>query len=324
MSEKAIGMTYLTHAQLGNHNAGSGSSQLSDLKMYENKPYISGQAYRHAVRDALDKVFDSPHECTPQDACGELENCVVCDLMGYMNPDLEEPTPDTRYSPLRVTPLLGQYETEVTADRIQQFSPNGSRKKDEDGGSDTDGGSDGDGDDEDKFENSIAYRELTDNTYRGAWMVDVDSVGRRETEGFSDGEVGHQYNRNFENVVSNRDERVRKLIQALRAASGLAGQARHMADFMPDAVVAIAGDVYTQRVTNALHLEDDRTLNIPTLEAVLSDLEYDDCKIVMAGTRNPEVMDNWDEFFAVAEEHDGVEVCDSVSACFGELESVFE
>lgn len=311
MTKTALGMTYLTHAQLGNHNAGEGSSQLADLKMYDNRPYISGQAYRHAIREAVRKHTDENTECTTNDSCGEVGNCILCDLFGYMNPPLENPK---RYSPLRVTPPLGQYDAEVTTDMIVQYAPGGSQKKDE---SDDDSGSS-------DTDNKIGYRELTDNVYKGAWMVDCDSIGRREREQYdSDGEVGHRYERDLETVAENRVERIRTLLKGLQYATGLAGQARHMADFMPDAVVATASDSYSQRVTNALHLENGE-LNTRVFESVLADLTHNGEQVWVAGTYNPTVMENWDEFFEISETRENVTVCDSVSGCYDKLNAALD
>lgn len=311
MTQSALGMAYLTHAQLGNHNAGEGSKQLSDLKMYGNRPYISGQAYRHAIREAVQDSAEENVECTPQDACGDLENCLLCDIFGYMNMDLNEPIPEKRVSPLRVTPLVGQYDADVTTDMILQYAPGGSRKKDDD-------------DDGNAEENKIGYRELTDNVYKGAWMLDCDSIGQREREGFNDdNEPGHRYERDLDTVVEDRPERVQTLLDGLKNASGLAGQARHMADFMPDVVVATANDTYSQRVTNALHIEDGE-LNIPAFESVVEDLTHDGGNVWVAGTHNPTVMDNWEAFFDAAEAHENVTVCASVSDCYDQLAATLD
>lgn len=311
MTHSALGMSYLTHAQLGNHNAGEGSKQLSDLKMYGNRPYISGQAYRHAIREAVQESANNRVDCTPVDACGNLGECLLCDLFGYMNSNLEEPTPDKRMSPLRVTPLLGQYDAEVTTDMILQYAPGGSRKKDDDEESNVE-------------ENKIGYRELTDNVYKGAWMLDCASVGQRERETLNgDEEAGHRYERELETVVDDRDNRIRTLIDGLQHASTLAGQARHMADFMPDAVVATVNDTYSQRVTNALHIEDGE-LNIPAFTSVLDDLTHNDGQVWVAGTYNPNVMNNWGEFFDAAESHASVEMCSSVTECYDHLKATLD
>lgn len=315
MTHTALGMSYLTHAQLGNHNAGEGSKQLADLKMYDNRPYISGQAYRHAIRTAVQNIVDNGVDCTPQDACGDIEHCLLCDLFGYMNTNLDEPTPTKRHSPIRVTPFVGQYDAEVTTDMILQYAPGGSRKKSEE---------DKDKETSNRPDNKIGYRELTDNVYKGAWMLDCDSVGQRERETFDgDASAGHRYERKLETVVADRTERMRALIKGLQNATGLAGQARHMADFMPDAVVATANETYSQRVTNALHLEDG-SLNIPAFDSVLADLTHNGGQVWVGGTHNPTVMDNWDEFFTTAEDHAGVTVCASVSDCYDELAATLD
>ena len=72
---KALGAATLTHVDLGNHNAGEGGSQLSNLKRVGNRPYISGQAYRHAIKDALRARTSEGVDCTPQYACGEVSTC---------------------------------------------------------------------------------------------------------------------------------------------------------------------------------------------------------------------------------------------------------
>lgn len=303
---KSIAMAYLSHGRLGNHNAGEGGSQLSNLKMYDNKPYISGQALRHAVRDALRQHTSEGIDCTPTDACGDVENCRICDIFGYMNTDIE---PNTRTSPLRMTPALGTYPRPVQTDMIVQFGVHGSRKKDED--SDSDHG------------NQIAYRELIENTYHGAWALDISMLGRRESEEmFEDREPGHQYEREMENFVKEqeRHERVNLLLAALRDHAQLAGQARHMADFMPDLAVAAEMTSYNQRVTNALQVDEEtEELNVQTLESVCNDITTLGGTVYVAGTYNQNVIENWNEVMDAVSNLDDVEVLDSVAQCYERL-----
>lgn len=308
-----IGMAYLTHGQLGNHNAGEGGSQLSDLKMYDNKPYISGQALRHAVRDALKMQTSEGVDCTPTDACGDVSNCKMCDIFGYMNTDLDPREEDghepTRTSPLRMTPSLGIYSEPVTTDMIVQFGVGGSVKKED--GSDADHG------------NSIAYRELVENVYHGAWALDKAMVGRRESEEmYGDRQTGHRYERDIVELVdeSERQTRVNELINALRDHSQLAGQARHMADFMPDLCVAAELDSYNQRITNALQVdEESKELNINLLESVCTDIVELGGKVYIAGNYNNEIITNWDELFDSVERINGVEKTESVTQCYEKL-----
>lgn len=164
---KALGIASLTHVDLGNHNAGEGGSQLSNLKTVDNRPYISGQAYRHAIKDALRNLTAEGVDCTPRYACGEIESCKLCDLFGYMNTDLDgddDPNPK-RVSPLRVSPLVGQYDRPVTTDMILQY-------------------------DVENADNRIGYRELSENVFHGALAVDVPAIGQRENESIADGDDG--------------------------------------------------------------------------------------------------------------------------------------
>lgn len=312
MSEtKAIGMAYLSHGQLGNHNAGEGGSQLSNLKMYNNKPYISGQALRHAVRDALREITDEGVDCSPEDACGEIETCKLCDILGYMNTDFkggQDGKPNTRTSPLRVTPAVGQKEMPVTNDMVVQFGVGGSVKKEED--SDSDHG------------NSIGYRELIENTYRGSWMIDISKIGHREIEYMEGDEAGHRYNRQLEDYLDSdeKEERIKDLLTALQNHCHLAGQSRHMADFMPDLAVAATLPSYNQRVANSLHLRNEDELETNALQSVLQDIVDQGGEVYISGTYNPEVISNWDEVKAVVDSFgDEVQWTDSVTECYNKL-----
>ena len=54
MDEKCVITTWLFKTDLSNMNAGEGSTNLKELKTYDNGlPYISGQSVRHALRKAI-------------------------------------------------------------------------------------------------------------------------------------------------------------------------------------------------------------------------------------------------------------------------------
>jgi CRISPR-associated protein Cas7/Cst2/DevR subtype I-B len=302
MSRTALGVSFLTHVDFGNHNAGEGGSQLSDLKKVGNRPYISGQAYRHGIKEALRRVVEDPDavDCTPRYACGEIETCKLCDLFGYMNTDLgDDDPPEKRLSPLRVSPLVGQYEQPIASDMILQY------------------------DEADDADNRIGYREMTENVFHGGIMIDVPAVGRRESSTVDgDRENTDVYQRSFDEKIgaSEQAKRVAELLEAIKHTSQLAGQARHMADFMPDFVVGTAQDQYNQRIMNAIRVEADTgEVNTNVLESVLADLANAGADIYAAGTYNPEVMANWEAVISVCEENDAVTVVDSVSGAIDEL-----
>lgn len=314
---KALSAATLTHVDLGNHNAGEGGSQLSNLKRVGNRPYISGQAYRHAIKDALQAETSEGVDCTPQYACGDISSCKLCDLFGYMNTELNPGSGDPypkRTSPLRVTPLVGQYDTSTTTDMILQYAVGGDVKK----------GDDENGDDE-ELENRIGYREMTENVFKGGWALDVAAVGRREVEDIDTSkDHGHRYTRELENNIDDekRVTRVQELLTALLNASQLAGQARHMADFMPDLVIAAATPVYNQRILNALHIDDaNQELNVDALKSVLADLKNQKATVWMAGTHNPNVISNWDEVMDIGSSMERVTVAESVTECYGAMQT---
>jgi CRISPR-associated protein Cas7/Cst2/DevR subtype I-B len=314
---KSLSAATLTHIDLGNHNAGEGGSQLSDLKRIGNRPYISGQAFRHAVKDALRAETSEGVDCTPQYACGEISECKMCDLFGYMNTDLDpndgDPLPK-RTSPLRVTPLVGQYDASTTTDMILQYAVGGDVKKTEEGETN-----------DEMLENRIGYREMTENVFKGAWAIDVDAIGRREVEDIDTSQDhGERYSRDLENEISDSDrvERIGELLTALMNTTQLAGQARHMADFMPDLVISAALPVYNQRILNSLHVDpESRELNVEALRSVLADLKNQDANVWMAGTHNPNVISNWDEVMDVGSTMDHVSVVDSVTDCYEVMQS---
>lgn len=314
---KSLAAATLTHVDLGNHNAGEGGSQLSNLKRIGNRPYISGQAFRHAVKDALQAETSEGVDCTPQYACGEISSCKLCDLFGYMNTDLQpddgDPLPK-RTSPLRVTPLVGQYDTSTTTDMILQYAVGGDVKKSDDE------------EDDEQLENRIGYREMTENVFKGGWALDIEAVGRRETEDIDTSQDhGHRYSRELVDEVEDEDtrrERVGELLTALLNTTQLAGQARHMADFMPDFVIGAALPVYNQRVLNAIHVDPETSeVDISALESVLADLENQEASVWMAGTHNPNVISNWDEVMDVGRGAEHVTVVDSVTECYEAMQS---
>jgi CRISPR-associated protein Cas7/Cst2/DevR subtype I-B len=305
MSSKALGFSFLTDVSLGNHNAGEGGSQLADLKKYGNKPYISGQAYRRAIKEALREQVDDPEtaQCSSRYPCGEIGDCVICDLFGYMNTDEfdagDDDTPaPKRTAPLRVSKLLGQYERPQTTDMVLQE------------------------DESDENDNRIGYREVTENVYHGGLMLDVDAVGRRESDDVDTSrEHDEIYQREFVDEISDteRANRVEALVHSVRAASNLAGQARHMADFMPDLVVGATLPEYNQRLQNALNLDTtDEELIIPQFEQVVADITAVGGNVWVGGTHNPDVIGNWDTTMTAAEDA-GAVVCDSVADCFEQV-----
>lgn len=300
-TKKSIGLTFLTHVSLGNHNAGEGGRQLSNLKEYDGRPYISGQSVRHSIRDALMSVTENGVDCHPADSCGDIEECKICDIFGYFNTERETDVLNEypkRYSPLKVSPLIAKYRSDVATDMILQF-------------------------DAEKQDHSIAYREMTENVYHGGIMIDANHIGQREVEEYDSDADEKPYERDFEDFISEDEQknRLSELIESIQRMTKFAGQSRHMADFMPDLILAVEQDKYDQRIQNALHVDENKELSIKTLDSILGDLESRGANVYFSGTYNPNVIDNWDEVDKLVDEYDNVEHIDTIEDTFKKLKS---
>ena len=121
---KGITMVWLSKTDLSNLNAGEGGGgNVTELKTYDNglKPYASGQSVRHALRESIERNNPGVFLCTPESPCGDVENCWLCDLFGYLNPKLGEGF-DRRWSPIKATPALGQIANDIVTDLLIRMS----------------------------------------------------------------------------------------------------------------------------------------------------------------------------------------------------------
>ena len=115
MEFKSLEISWIFETDLTNMNAGEGSSNLKEIKTYNNGlPYISGQSMRHALREAMKRENKDAFKCTPEYPCGDIKNCWTCDLFGYLLPG----DGAKRWSPIKAAPALGQIREPITTDLI--------------------------------------------------------------------------------------------------------------------------------------------------------------------------------------------------------------
>ena len=115
MDYKSLEISWIFETDLSNMNAGEGSSNLKELKSYNNGlPYISGQSMRHALRESMKRENKDDFKCTPEYPCGDIKQCWTCDLFGYLLPG----EGSKRWSPIKASPALGQIREPITTDLI--------------------------------------------------------------------------------------------------------------------------------------------------------------------------------------------------------------
>ena len=279
---KGITMVWLSKTDLSNLNAGEGGGgNVTELKTYDNgrKPYASGQSVRHALREAIERNNPDVFRCTPESPCGDVNNCWLCDLFGYLNPKLGEGF-DRRWSPIKATPALGQVANDIVTDLLIRMSD---REK---------------SDDSQTRDQRIAYVQMMSNTYRIGLSLDVANIGLVKQAKY-EGKGKNQKFSSWEKIADiNTGERFKRAVAVLEAIGGLADfakQARNAASLSPDIFIASIHSRYSHRTLRALEC-DDKKVNTETLKVILEDLRDEGATLFFGFT--PNVVENGDALLA--------------------------
>ena len=279
MTLKGITMVWLSKTDLSNLNAGEGGGgNVTELKTYDNgrKPYASGQSVRHALREAIERNNPGVFLCTPESPCGDVENCWLCDLFGYLNPKLDEGF-DRRWSPIKATPALGQIANDIVTDLLIRMSD---REK---------------SDDKQTRDQRMAYVQMMANVYRIGLSLDVVNIGR-VVQAKYEGKGKNQAFDGWETVVDiETEQRLKRAVAVLEAVGGIADfakQARNAASLSPDIFIASIHSRYSHRTLRALECGDEGEINTDTLRVILQDLTDDGAKLFFGFT--PHVAKNDD------------------------------
>jgi len=287
---KAITLIWLTRADLSNLNSGQGSGNLTELKTYANgtKPYVSGQATRTALFDTIARTHQDKFLCTSERPCTDVNNCWGCDLRGFLATK-EGEGGERRWSPVKVTPGLGQLPREIVTDLLTRSSV---IEKEERSSKDM----------------RLANVQLTDNLYRFAVVFDVDNIGLVR-EPVLEGKGKEQRVTGWNVVIDigeeERKHRVSALMDGVFNLTGFAKQARAAASLAPEMLLAISQDTYNQRGLKALEVDDDGNVKVDILENAL--LENTDLghSVLFGGSAG--VVKNWEEVMQVLDKY-GIEV----------------
>ena len=284
---KALTLIWLTRADLSNLNSGQGSGNLTELKTYANgtKPYVSGQATRTALFDTIARSHDDKFKCTSERPCTDVENCWSCDLRGFLATK-EGEGGERRWSPLKVTPGLGQIPGEIVTDLLTRTSV---IAKDERASKDL----------------RLANVQMTDNLYRFAMVIDVENIGLVK-EPVLEGSGKDQRVAGWKVVIDvgeqERKIRVAALLDGVFNLSGFAKQARAAASLAPELLLAIAQNTYNQRGLKALEVDDRGSVKTEMFAHALKENTDLGNTILFGGS--PGIVENWDEVLAVLDEHD--------------------
>jgi CRISPR-associated protein Cst2 len=271
---RGVSVVWLTKTDLTNLNAGEGEENFIDVKKYkigrEEYPYVSGQAMRFYIKEAIRRNLENDSMCLP-DAEGipsclqnikkleeyddkwkeAITGCLGCDLFGFMKP-IGAQGSVTRVSPVKVSPAIGllPFDENATIDFLTRKKSATVSKKER---------------------GDIVNVEIGTNIYKGGISIDFQRVGGEED--WSEGVVKIDYALEKDD----RKERVKKVIEALRYLTDYSKQARLLTDFTPDIICIAFQEKYSHRLQKLFELNKNKEINVDRLNEILSDVkEYSD------------------------------------------------
>ena len=294
---KGVAIVWLSKTDLSNLNAGEGGGgNVTELKTYDNgrKPYASGQSVRHALREAIHRNNPGVFRCVPETPCTQVAECWLCDLFGFLNPIADKGF-NRRWSPIKVTPALGQIASDIVTDLLIRMS-------------------DKEKEDKETSDQRIAYVQMMANVYRVGLSLDVANVGR-VVEPQYEGKGKKATFKGWETTVeighAAKIERAVAVLDALGGIADFAKQARNAASLAPDVFIASTHTRYSHRTLRALELDEKGEVKTEVLQVILQDLRDDDAEIFCGFT--PGVVQNDTALTQLLEEF-GVEIVNPIRA----------
>ena len=300
---KGITMVWLSKTDLSNLNAGEGGGgNVTELKTYDNgrKPYASGQSVRHALREAIGRNNPNVFLCTPESPCGDVENCWLCDLFGYLNPKLNEGF-DRRWSPIKATPALGQIANDIVTDLLIRMSDKPKPKTKENQTLEELEASDSE--EQRKKDQRVAYVQMMSNVYRTGLSLDVANIGKvvkAKYEGTGRNAEFKGWEVPTDIGLDERRKRTVAVLEAIGSITDFAKQARNATSLSPDIFIASTHSRYSHRTLRALECDDSGKVNTHTLRVILQDLQDDGATVFFGFT--PHVVKNDNALLETAKE----------------------
>ena len=304
VSLKGVTMVWLSKTDLSNLNAGEGGGgNVTELKTYDNgrKPYASGQSVRHALREAVGRNNPDVFRCTPESPCGDVKNCWLCDLFGYLNPKPGQGS-DRRWSPIKATPALGQTTSEIVTDLLIRMSDKPKSEDETESPNDSEvdteeSPNDGESDTE-TTDQRIAYVQMMANVYRTGLSLDVANIGKVVEVNYDEDKVIRDTVVDIQ--VEKRRKRAIAVLEAIGGIADFAKQARNAVSLAPDIFIASTHSRYSHRTLRALECDDNCKVDTDTLQVILQDLQADGATLFFGFT--PHVVKNDDELLETVKE----------------------
>lgn len=264
---KGVSIVWLSETDLTNLNAGEGESNYIDVKKYKSEgmefPYVSGQAMRYYIKEAMRRELDGDFMCIPDDrgeTCGSIKDCLGCDLFGFMRPyEGEKPGgggAKLRTSPVKVSPAMGLLP--LVDNSVIDFLTRRHRGE--------------------KLEGDIVNVEIGTNIYKCGLAADIRRIGGEELADQSKRTLKIEY----EVDNNKRKSRTIQILRALRFLTDYSKQSRLLTDFTPDLICIAFQNVYSHRLQKLFTLTREngqitRNIDITRFTEILKDVrEYSD------------------------------------------------
>lgn len=255
MNKKAISAVWLVKTDLTNLNSGVGGAQLVDVKKYKKDggeyPYVSGQAMRYYLKQAIRRAINPRDCCVPDsegEGCGDIEKCILCDLFGFMKPREF----NRRTSPIKMSPAMGllHLQDNLTLDFLTRTKPQAKGEE---------------------LRGDIVNVELGVNIYKAGFAIDLVKVGGEEEIDFK-----AQHSKGIQYFIEEggRKNRIKIALEALKNMADYSKQARLLTDFTPEILLIGLQGRYNHILQKALELKaGTKEINIERLDQVLTELK---------------------------------------------------
>lgn len=339
MNYKNLEISWIFETDLTNMNAGEGSTNLKEIKTYNNGlPYISGQSMRHALRESIRRENKENFKCTPEYPCGDIKNCWTCDLFGYLLPK----DGAKRWSPIKASPALGQIRNQITTDLIfrmvedikcpncnESIYPLAARSEGVKNIKKGDELTCPNCNEEVKspydIRQALAYKQLIKNIYKTSLSVDLANIGLEEVPKVDMDNDKLNGTEIIKDIGDNeRKERIKEILNGVYNLSDFANQSREMVNASPDFVIIGLQKQYNHRLASAIKLDEEGNININQLKSVIDDaLKMEDTKIyiglINGIIKNEGELNEYLNKYRNNDNNDNIEICEGPRDAFNKV-----